>query len=102
MKRLRYAVKHILLPISLAATFGYLFRNLYYQDGVCNYMLAWIVIGFPFGAMQMRIYFLPGKYDLVVTVGLVVVRLMLSGLMGSFWLISHIIGAIVVILIGRY
>ena len=102
MKRLRYAVKHIVLPIALATGFAYLFRNLYYQDGVCNYMLAWIVIGFPFGVMQMRIYFLPGKYDLVVTVGLVVVRFMLSGLMGSFWLISHVIGAIIVILTGRY
>lgn len=86
--------KQLLLPILLAAMLAILFKSVYIQDGVCNYFLAWILIGFPFGIRKMFLWLIPSKFDLGGTVGVLVLNVIIGGIIGGFVLIAEIISGL--------
>ena len=45
-------LKEVLLPLLLALCLAALFNPVYMKDGVCDYFLLWLCVGFPFGAVS--------------------------------------------------
>lgn len=83
--------EQLILPVLFATIFAMLFKPIYIQDGVINYFLAWILIGFPFGIRKMFFILIPSKYDLGGTIGVMVLNIIVGGIIGGFVLIADII-----------
>lgn len=86
--------KQLVLPIMLAAILAMLFRPIYLQDDSCNYFLAWILIGFPFGIRRMHLWMFPSKFDLGGTVGIFALNIIIGGLIGGIALLLDILSGI--------
>lgn len=90
--------KQLLLPILFATIFEMLFKSIYIQNGVPNYFLAWILIGFPFGIRKMFLWFIPSKYDLGGTLGVLAFNVIIGGIIGGFVLVADIASGIISLL----
>ena len=42
-------LKEVLLPLLIALCLAAFFKPVYMADGVCDYFLMWLCVGFPFG-----------------------------------------------------
>ena len=61
--------KEVLLPLLIALCLATFFKPIYMADGVCDYFLMWLCIGFPFGLRRMCLWLVPFGYGISGTVG---------------------------------
>lgn len=82
MARLKIFVNEIFVPIIVATLMGLMFKSVYCIDGDINYLLAWIIIGFPFGFRKMWTWIAPIGHDLGATLGILFFNIIIGGLIG--------------------
>ena len=63
-------LKEVLLPLLIALCLAAFFKPIYMADGVCDYFLMWLCVGFPFGIRRMCLWLVPFGYGISGTVGL--------------------------------
>jgi hypothetical protein len=88
--------RQLVLPVATAFLLALLFRPAYMKDGTCDYLLAWILIGFPFGIRRMFLVLLPSNFDLAGTVGICFLNVMVGGIIGGFALMLQVLKGLVV------
>ena len=88
-------LKEVLLPLLLALCLAALFKPVYMKDGVCDYFLLWLCVGFPFGVRRMCLWLVPYGYEISGTVGIFALNIIIGGLIGGLALISGLLFGIV-------
>ena len=63
-------LKEVLLPLLIALCLAAFFKPVYKADGVCDYFLMWLCVGFPFGIRRMCLWLVPFGYGISGTVGI--------------------------------
>ena len=63
-------LKEVLLPLLIALCLAAFFKPVYMADGVCDYFLMWLCVGFPFGIRRMCLWLVPFGYGISGTVGI--------------------------------
>lgn len=104
MNKVQMIIRQLVLPLTVAALMATLFRTVYMDGETCNYLLAWILIGFPFGIGKMCLWLVPSRYDLAGTIAIVFLNVLVGGIIGGFVLIWQILkglGCIVSIILRR-
>jgi hypothetical protein len=91
MAKICIIFKRLILPITVAGLLALLSRPIYLTEGQIDYLLAWILIGFPFGIRKMFLILLPSKFDLAGTVGVCFLNVLVGGIIGGFVLIGQIL-----------
>jgi hypothetical protein len=94
MTKIYTIFKRLILPITAAGLLALLFRPVYLTEGQIDYLLAWILIGFPFGIRKMFLVLLPSKFDLAGTIGVCFLNVLVGGIIGGFVLIGQILTGI--------
>ena len=69
-------LKEVLLPLLIALCLAAFFKPVYMADGVCDYFLMWLCVGFPFGIRRM-----------CLSVGIFALNIIIGGLIGGLALI---------------
>lgn len=95
MVRLEIFLRRVALPLTVAALLLLLFRPVYMESGVINYLLLWICVGLPFGIRRMFLWFVPHRFDLAGTIGVVVLNVIVGGVIGGFALVIQIFTGII-------
>ena len=88
-------LKEVLLPLLLALCLAALFKPVYMKDGVCDYFLLWLWVGFPFGVRRMCLWLVPYGYGISGTVGIFALNIIIGGLIGGLALITGLLFGIV-------
>ena len=87
-------LKEVLLPLLIALCLAAFFM----ADGVCDYFLMWLCVGFPFGIRRMCLWLVPFGYGISGTVGIFALNIIIGGLIGGLalivWLLLGIIHTI--------
>ena len=87
--------KEVLLPLLLALCLAAFFKPIYMTDGVCDFFLLWLGVGFPFGIRRMCLWLIPFGYGISGTVGLFALNIILGGLIGGLALIIGVLFGII-------
>ena len=61
-------LKEVLLPLLIALCLAAFFKPVYMADGVCDYFLMWLCVGFPFGIRRMCLWLVPFGYGMLLTI----------------------------------
>lgn len=56
-----------------------------------DFMLLWLIAGFPFGIGKMFAIFIPGKHDIATSLMIVLLNVICGGFIGGMVLISKVI-----------
>ena len=80
-------LKEVLLPLLIALCLAAFFKPVYMADGVCDYFLMWLCVGFPFGIRRMCLWLVPFGYGISGTVGIFALNIIIGGLIGGLALI---------------
>lgn len=75
--------KKVIAPVVAAIFLAALFYPLCVENGVCNYLKLWILMGIPFGVHRMFVWVIPKGFDLGGTVGVLVINLLVGGVIGG-------------------
>ena len=81
--RMGELLKKVIVPIGAAIFWVTLFYPLCVENGVCDYLKLWILVGIPFGIQRMFIWVIPKGFDLGGTVGTLVINLLVGGVIGD-------------------
>ena len=81
--RMGELLKKVIVPIGAAIFWVTLFYPLCVENGVCDYLKLWILVGIPFGIQRMFIWVIPKGFDLGGTVGTLVINLLVGGVIGG-------------------
>ena len=73
-------LKEVLLPLLIALCLAAFFKPVYMVDGVCDYFLMWLCIGFLFGIRRMCLWLVPFGYGISGTVGIFALNIIIGGL----------------------
>lgn len=88
-------LKEVLLPLLIALCLAAFFKPVYMADGVCDYFLMWLCVGFPFGIRRMCLWLVPFGYDISGTVGIFALNIIIGGLIGGLALIVGLLLGII-------
>ena len=88
-------LKEVLLPLLIALCLAGFFKPVYMVDGVCDYFLMWLCVGFPFGIRRMCLWLVPFGYGISGTVGIFALNIIIGGLIGGLALIVGILLGII-------
>jgi hypothetical protein len=91
MNKVEMIFRQLVLSLTVAVLMATLFRTIYMDGETCNYFLAWILIGFPFGIGKMCLWLVPTHYDLAGTIGIVFLNVLVGGMIGGLVLIWQIL-----------
>lgn len=80
-------LRNVVLPIGAAIFLAALFHPLCVENGGCNYLKLWILMGIPFGVHRMFVWVIPKGFDLGATLGVLVLNLLAGGVIGGVILI---------------
>ena len=94
-------LKEVLLPLLIALCLAAFFKPVYMADGVCDYFLMWLCVGFPFGIRRMCLWLVPFGYGISGTVGIFALNIIIGGLIGGLALIVGLLYWILWRSIGR-
>ena len=83
MGAIKVFLKEVLLPIALAFCLASFLKPIYMPDGVCDYFLMWLCVGFPFGIRRMCLWLVPFGYGISGTVGIFALNIIIGGLIGG-------------------
>lgn len=84
-------MKKVIFPVGIAVFLCTLFYPLCVENGECDYLKLWIVVGIPFGIHRMFLWIVPKGFDLGGTVGMVAMNLLVGGMIGGVVLIWRLI-----------
>lgn len=73
-------LRKIIVPVGTAMFLTALFYPLCVENGVCDYLKLWILIGIPFGVHRMFVWVIPKGFDIGGTVGVLVMNLLIGGI----------------------
>ena len=88
-------LKEVLLPLLIALCLAAFFKPVYMADGVCDYFLMWLCVGFPFGIRRMCLWLVPFGYGISGTVGIFALNIIIGGLIGGLALIVGLLLGII-------
>ena len=88
-------LKEVLLPLLIALCLAAFFKPVYMADGVCDYFLLWLCVGFPFGIRRMCLWLVPFGYGISGTVGIFALNIIIGGLIGGLALIVGLLLGII-------
>lgn len=71
--------KKVIAPVAAAMFLAALFYPLCVENGVCDYLKLWVLMGIPFGVHRMFICVIPKGFDLGGTIGILVINLLVGG-----------------------
>ena len=80
-------LKEVLLPLLIALCLAAFFKPVYMADGVCDYFLMWLCVGFPFGIRRMCLWLVP--------FGIFALNIIIGGLIGGLALIVGLLLGII-------
>lgn len=80
-------LRKVIVPVGTAIFLAALFYPLCVENGVCDYLKLWILIGIPFGVHRMFVWVIPKGFDIGGTVGVLVMNLLIGGVIGGIILI---------------
>lgn len=80
-------LKEVLLPLLIALCLAAFFKPVYMADGVCDYFLMWLCVGFPFGIRRMCLWLVLFGYGISGTVGIFALNIII----GAFEVPAHIV-----------
>lgn len=89
--RMGELLKKVIVPIGAAIFWVTLFYPLCVENGVCDYLKLWILVGIPFGIQRMFIWVIPKGFDLGSTVGILAMNILVGGVIGGLVLIYQIV-----------
>ena len=81
-------LKEVLLPLLIALCLAAFFKPVYMADGVCDYFLMWLCVGFPFGIRRMCLWLVPFGYGISGTVGIFALNIIIGGLIAAVCLLQ--------------
>lgn len=87
--------KKVIAPVVEAIFMATLFYPLCVENGVCNYLKLWVLMGIPFGVHRMFVWVIPKGFDLGGTVGVLVINLLVGGVIGGIILAWRLVLAVV-------
>lgn len=73
----------MVVPVGAVIFLATLFYPLCVENGVCDYLKLWVLMGIPFGVHRMFVWVIPKGFDLDGTVGILVINLLVGGVIGS-------------------
>ena len=76
-------LKHVVVPVVSVLLLVAMFRPLCMEDGVCDYLKLWIIVGIPFGIHRMFFWVIPRGYDLGGTLGIWTLNFLVGGVIGG-------------------
>ena len=76
-------LKHVAVPVVSVLFLVAMFRPLCMEDGVCDYLKLWIIVGIPFGIHRMFFWLIPRGYDLGGTLGIWTLNFLVGGVIGG-------------------
>ena len=76
-------LKNVVVPVVSVLFLVAMFRPLCMEDGVCDYLKLWIIVGIPFGIHRMFFWVIPRGYDLGGTLGILTMNLLVGGVIGG-------------------
>ena len=76
-------LRKVIVPVGTAIFLAALFYPLCVENGVCDYLKLWILIGIPFGVHRMFVWVIPKGFDIGGTVGVLVMNLLICGVIGG-------------------
>jgi hypothetical protein len=86
--------KKVIVPVVAAIFMAALFYPLCVENGVCDYLKLWVLMGIPFGVHRMFVWVIPKGFDLGGTVGILVINLLAGGVIGgiilAWWLVLYL------------
>lgn len=88
--RTRGFLRKVVFPVAAA-----LFYPLCVENGVCDYLKLWVLMGIPFGVHRMFVWIIPKGFDLGGTVGVLVINLLAGGVIGGMILAWRLVMAVV-------
>ena len=75
--------KKVIDPVVAVTFMAALFYPLCVNNGACNYLKLWVLMGIPFGVHRMFVWIIPKGFDLGGTVGVLVINLLVGGVIGG-------------------
>lgn len=75
--------KKVIAPVEAAIFLAVLFYPLCVENGVCDYLKLWVLMGIPFGVHRMFVWIIPKEFDFGGSVGVLVINLLVGGVIGS-------------------
>ncbi|MCB6414251.1 DUF6050 family protein [Faecalimonas umbilicata] len=87
--------KRVIAPVVAAIFLAVLFYPLCVENGVCDYLKLWVLMGIPFGVHRMFAWVIPKGFDLGGTVGILVINLLVGGVIGGMILAWRLVMAAV-------
>lgn len=87
-------MKQVVFPIVAVVVLIALFYPLSLDNGECDYLKLWLLVGIPFGVHRMFFWIIPKGFDIGGTVGVIVFNLLIGGVIGSMVLICRLFKAV--------
>ena len=87
-------MKQVVFPIVAVVVLIALFYPLSLDNGECDYLKLWLLVGIPFGVHRMFFWIIPKGFDIGGTVGVIVFNLLIGGVIGSMVLIWRLFKAV--------
>lgn len=91
-------LKRVIVPVVSVMFLAAMFRPLCMEDGVCDYLKLWIIVGIPFGIHRMFFWVIPRGYDLGGTLGIWTLNLLVGGVIGGVVVIWRLAMAVLYLL----
>lgn len=87
-------MKQVVFPIVAVVVLIALFYPLSLDNGKCDYLKLWLLVGIPFGVHRMFFWIIPKGFDIGGTVGVIVFNLLIGGVIGGMVLIWRLFKAV--------
>ncbi len=87
-------IKKVIIPIVATILLFALFYPLCVNNGGCDNLKLWILMGIPFGIHRMFVWVIPKGFDIGGTVGVWAFNFLVGGMIGGVILIWHMIWVI--------
>lgn len=84
-------IKKVIIPIVATILLFASFYPLCVNNGGCDYLKLWILMGIPFGIHRMFVWVIPKGFDIGGTVGVWAFNFLVGGMIGGVILIWHLI-----------
>ena len=81
--RMRGFLRKVVVPVAAVVFLAALFYPLCMENGICDYLKLWVLMGIPFGVHRIFVWVISKGFDLGGTVGILVINLLVGGVIGG-------------------
>lgn len=81
--RIMEFVKRVVVPVAAVMFLVTLFKPICVDNGTCDYLKLWILVGIPFGIHRMFFWLIPHGYDTGGTMAIWVLNFLIGGVIGG-------------------